>query len=215
MIHRTPTLRLTACALLLAAPFAAALAAERVVKNYSYDLNGIEHIDIRGAVGSVTVIHTDTPTVKVELEIRQQEEGWFADEVELDQIELDGDVRGDRLVLRQTDKDINVEWTIELPTVAETSIEFGVGSIEGEFGDTALKVDLGVGDVDLTLPTGSVGRVALSVGVGDARLRGATRDYEERSFVSQEVKGSGEGDNDVVVEVGVGDIHVDLDALGV
>jgi len=149
------------------------------------------------------------------LEVRQQDKGWFHDEVDLARIELDSDVHDDRLVLRQTDEDVTIDWTIELPTVAETRIEFGVGEIEGEFGDTELHVDLGGGDVDLTLPAGSVGRVALSVGVGDARLQGATRDYEERSFVSREVTGNGDGENPLVVEVGVGDIRVALDANGV
>ena len=215
MTHRTTALPLTACLLLLAAPLTSALAAERLVKNYRYELTDIDRIDIHGAVGTVTVVHTDTPKVSVMLEVRQQDKGWFHDEVDLARIELDSDVHDERLVLRQTDEDVTIDWTIELPTVAETRIEFGVGEIEGEFGDTELHVNLGVGDVDLTLPAGSVGRVALSVGVGDARLQGATRDYEERSFVSQEVTGNGDGENPLVVEVGVGDIRVALDANGV
>jgi hypothetical protein len=202
-------LTLSFSALILNSP--AALAKERVIKNYSFDLDGIERVEILGAVGEINVIHTDTQQVSVVLAITQSDKGWFNHDVNLDEVELHSDVQGKRLVLRQTDEDLNIEWTLELPTVAETTIEFGVGEIDGEFGATSLEVELGVGAVDISLPAAAVGAIELSVGVGDASLRGAETEEQRHAMVSQEISGRGRGDRDLEVEVGVGDIDVDLD----
>lgn len=211
MTTQSITLRRTATLLLLLMPLTNAFAAERVTKQYQFSTSDIERIDLQGAVGSLRVIHTDQPQVNVVLEIRQQDDGWFDDEVDLDSIELDSVVHGSRLELEQTDEGVSIDWTVELPTVAETTIDFGVGEIDGEFGATELRANLGVGDVDVTLPLAAVGKVDVSVGVGEASLHGATHDAEQRAFVSHEVSGKGDGNNDIDIEVGVGEVRVELD----
>lgn len=190
-------------------------AGERAIKDYSFELDGIDRIELHGAVGEMNIIHTDVKHVTVVLEITENDDddGWFGrdNDIDVNAVELESDVRGNRLVLRQTDKHLNIDWTVELPTVAETSVEFGVGEVDGEFGDTSLRVELGVGDIDLTLPASAVGDIDLSAGVGDARLRGAETEHQDRTFVSQSVSGRGAGNHDLDVEVGVGDIDVRLD----
>ena len=159
---------------------AASSARERAIKNYSFDVSDIDSIELHGAVGELTVIHTDVKTATVVLEITENDDddGWFSRDRDIDvnSIELESDVRGKRLVLRQTDKHLDIDWTVELPTVDETSIEWGVGAVDGEFDGTDLHVELGVGDIDLSLPASTVGNIDLSAGVGDARVRGAEVD---------------------------------------
>ena len=211
MIRPLSAVRHTASLLLLLIPIASALAAERVIKEYSFTTDNIDHIDLQGAVGTLTVVHTDKPEVNVVLEIRQQDDGWFDDDVNLENVELDSEVHGSRLALEQTTEEVIIDWTVELPTVARTSIDFGVGEIDGQFGETELRANLGVGEVDVTLPLAAVGAVDLSVGVGEATLRGAGHDVERRAFISQDVSGEGNGDKDLDIEVGVGEIRVGLE----
>ncbi len=211
MIFPYTVLCRTATLLLLLMPLSTAFAAERVTKQYQFSTADIDRVDLEGAVGSLRVIHTDRPEVNVVLEIRQQDDGWFDDDVDLDSIELESGIHGSRLALEQTDEGVSIDWTVELPTVAETSIDFGVGKIDGEFGATELRANLGVGDIDVRLPLATVGNVDVSVGVGEASLHGAAHDAEQRAFVSHEVSGNGNGSNDIDIEVGVGEARVELD----
>lgn len=210
MIRSLTTVGVSA-SLLLLMPLNGVLAAERVIKEYHFAAINIEQIKLEGAVGSMTVIHTDKPEINVVLEIRQQDDGWFDDDVDLDSIELDSDTNGSILTLAQTDEDVTIDWTVELPSVARTGIDFGVGEIDGDFGDTELSANLGVGEVDITLPLASVGNVDLAVGVGEASLRGATHDVEQRAFVSHDISGAGDGENNLSIHVGVGEVRVGLE----
>lgn len=210
-MHQTP--RPIAAISLLAVALgcaSAAHAADSVIKNYSFPLDDINEISIHGSVGSMHFIQTDKPEITVVLEISRQEEHWFDDDIDLDAVELVSRVRNGRLTLEQTEEETNTEWTIEMPASAVTRVELGVGEIEGEFGATELSVDLGVGEVDIEIPENAVGDIDLSTGVGEANLSGATRERENRAFVSHDVSGEGEGAMDLDVNVGVGEIDVQL-----
>ncbi len=197
--------------LLSITPVAATYAAKVKVKEYTFDLADIDKVDIHASVGSINIIHTDTKKASVVLEIRQQNRHWYQSDIDLDAVELDSHTRGKGLVLRQDDNDLNIDWTIELPTVADTSIELGVGKIEGKLGDTRLYVNLGVGDVDLGMPLATTGDIDLASGVGQASLRGAESNSHKHSFVSQSVEGHGNGDNNVRIKVGVGNAGLRLE----
>lgn len=192
--------------------FASAVhAADSVIKNYSFPLDDIDEISIHGSVGSMHFIQTDKPEITVVLEISHQDKRWFDDDdMDLDAIELESRVRNGRLTLEQTEEETSTEWTIEMPARATTRVELGVGEIEGEFGQTELSVDLGVGEVDIEIAESGVGDINLSTGVGEANLSGAASEYENRAFVSHDVRGEGEGTMDLDVSVGVGEIDVHL-----
>lgn len=185
-----------------------ALAADRVVREYSVDLTGIDEIEFHAGVGSMRILPGTGTEVKLVLEIEAGKQGWFRRTPDVARVELQQWVTGSRLLLEQSEKNTSTTWTIELPPVARTAIQMGVGEIRAELGATALDVELGVGSVDLTLPRASLGDVELSAGVGEATLRGLANRHSERSFVSQEVRGRGEGALDARVQVGVGDIDV-------
>ena len=199
-------------ALLSAAPFSFTYAAKTEVKEYTFDLADIEKVNIHASVGSIHIIHTDSKKVSVVLEIRQQNRHWFSRDIDLDGVELQSNTRGKRLSLRQDDEDLNIDWTLELPTVAETSIELGVGKIDGKLENTKVNINLGVGEVELSMPVATTGEVNLKTGVGDATLHGGdSKHNSKRSFVSQEVEGNGSGNNNVNLKVGVGHILLSLE----
>lgn len=192
----------------------AVLASERedfVVREYSFALSDIEEVEFHASVGQLEIVPSDGNEVHITLEIESKGEGWFQRRRDVSDVELESDVRGKRLVLRQTEEGTTTEWRVQLPAVARTTIEMGVGEIDAELGATELEVELGVGDVDITLPEHSTGDIDIAVGVGDARLRGASDVDHERAFVSREISGRGAGTLDARIDVGVGEVNLRLE----
>src|SRR5690606_4599232 len=107
--------------------------------------------------------------------------------------------------------DTRTEWTIELPVVAVTRIELGVGEVRAEVGATDLEVDVGVGSAHVVSPTTETGRISLSSGVGEVRVSGATDVRSDRAFVSEDLRARGEGAHPLEVRVGVGEAVVNLE----
>ncbi len=198
-------------ALAATAPVFAADDDDFVVREYSFPLTDIEEVELHGSVGSMRIVPIEGNEIRLVLEIEGNDEGWMRGDRDVSDVELDSTVRGKRLVLRQTEEDTNTEWTVELPAVARTTINFGVGDIDAELGATELDVDMGVGDVEISLPEASTGEVDIAVGVGDAHLRGAEDVDHESSFVSQDIEGHGAGTLDAKIDVGVGDVTVELE----
>lgn len=192
--------------------FSMVVCAEResfVVREHNFDMSDVEHVRFEADVGSINVMPVEGTEMRVVLEI----EGggrWFRRDKDVSDVDLRSYRQGDTLVLEVDEKDTKTDWYVELPAVAATRISLGVGEVAGEFGDTELSVDLGVGDVDISAPVITVGEVHLSVGVGDAVLRGGQVVREERAVVAREVWGSGEGEHDATVDLGVGDITLNL-----
>jgi hypothetical protein len=196
------------CGLALALP---ALAEDSVVREYTFPLTDINEVEFQASVGSMRIVPIEANEIRLVLEIESRDRGWFNRARDVSRIELESRVRGDRLVLEQDEDDTETHWTVQMPAVARTTIHMGVGEIKGEFGATELDIDLGVGEVDITAPEASTGDIALSVGVGDASLRGASEVRRDQAFVSQDVDGRGEGTFDMRIDLGVGSIDVDLE----
>jgi hypothetical protein len=182
-----------------------------VVREYTFPLTDIEEVEFHASVGTIDIMPIEGNEIRLVLEIESSDHGWFDRKRDVSDIELDSDVRGSRLVLRQTEEGTNTDWTIQMPAVARTTIEMGVGEIDAEFGATELDIDLGVGEVDVTLPEASTGEIKVAVGVGDAGLRGADDVDRENSFVSQDIEGHGAGSMEARIDVGVGDAKLTLE----
>ncbi|MES2626248.1 MAG: hypothetical protein V4628_13270, partial [Pseudomonadota bacterium] len=187
-----------------------AYAEDKVIREYSFDLADVTEVEFQGSVGSMDFIESTGTELKLVLVIESNEEGWFGGDKDVSDVELESRVRNGRLVLEMEEEETTTEWTVQLPAVATTSIHMGVGEIKGEFGATELDVELGVGEVDVEVPLASAGDIDISVGVGDASLRGASDEHREKAFVSQDIHGNGEGDQEINVEIGVGDASVSL-----
>lgn len=203
-----PAVQLLCLGSLLTAMSAAA--EERVTRDYSFDLSGIREIEFHASVGSLRILPADGEKVELVLAIEGKDGGWFRGTRDVSDVELLSEVRGDRLILEQTEEHTNTEWTVRLPAVALTTIDMGVGEIVAEFNATELSIELGVGDVEVSAPLASAGRVDLEVGVGEATLKGGRRVETQRRMVSQQVHGEGEGALDIDIDNGVGNIDLEL-----
>jgi hypothetical protein len=205
-----PLLLASGCAVFCLAITRAQAADDEVFREYQFGTDGISEIEFNGGVGEMHFEPSPDGQVHLELAIEAQDAGWFQRHKDLENVELESRVRGERLILTQDEEDTKTTWRVQLPVVARTNVDMGVGEVEGVFGATELHVDLGVGDVDVELPLASTGEVDLSVGVGDAKLRGGRATNMHRTFVSQDVSGAGDGDKELRVKTGVGNIDVSL-----
>ncbi|MDY6982248.1 MAG: hypothetical protein SV422_04100 [Pseudomonadota bacterium] len=182
-----------------------------VLREYTLPLTDIDEIEIHASAGTLEILPLDANEVRILLEIESEEHGWMKRRRDVSDVELESDVRGRRLVLRQTEKGTNTEWTVRMPAVARTTIDMGVGEIDAQLGATVLDLHLGVGDVDVTLPEDSTGDIDIEVGVGGARVHGAHDVDRDQAFVSQNVRARGDGKLDARIELGVGDVTVELE----
>jgi hypothetical protein len=106
---------------------------------------------------------------------------------------------------------LHVVARINVPRDLPLRTDLGVGelNIEGIAGD--LTVDVGVGEVSITLPKEAIGSVTLDTGIGEANLVASGRRYESSGFLAQELRwDKGPGRAGVSVNCGVGEIDVTL-----
>jgi hypothetical protein len=90
----------------------------------------------------------------------------------------------------------------------------GVGSLDVEGMRGEVSLDLGVGQVEVTMPAASVGSVRLDAGVGETSLRLPEGRVDERRslLIGGEIRwDEGKGGSDVWVDVGVGEVNVRLE----
>src|SRR5688500_11166515 len=111
---------------------------DRVVKEYTFDLADINEVEFQGSAGSMDFIQSSGTDLKIVLVIEANDEGWFGNKRDVDDVELESRVRNDRLILEMEEDDTNTEWTVELPVVPVTTIHLGVGEIDGVFSTTEL-----------------------------------------------------------------------------
>ena len=209
-MNKKSAIALSLCAGLLLLQGVAADTGDRVIREHTFSLDEINEIDLHAGVGSLKIVPAKGKEMRLILDIEGQDHGWFHHRRDVSDVDLESHVRGSRLVLDQTDQDTKTEWTVEMPVVARTNIHMGVGQIDAEFGNTELRVEMGVGDVDVDMPAAGAGRIDMHVGVGDASVRGAHNVDHRHSFVSHSLEADGEGDNDVRIKVGVGDADLRL-----
>jgi len=183
------------------------------IQHYSYSLDDINEVEINGGVGEMEIVHTDGDEIKIELELEGKRRYWIMNKRSVSEIELVQSTRGDKLKIGMNDDDVkhvDIHWRIELPSVARTKINLGVGRIEGEFADTELELDVGVGAADIAVARSSAGRLELHSGVGSAYLHGANNLVSKRAFTSEQTYGYGDGQLPMEFNVGVGEMKVRL-----
>lgn len=198
--------------LLMTALVTTAKADDSVTRTHRFDLKGVSEVEIRNGVGRVEIIPATGDEMSVILDIEANRHGhFFRPRRDVSGLDLESRERGDTLILEFEEHDVSADWVVEMPRVDRTDIDVGVGEVRLEIENTELDLRVGVGEVRVEAPVASVGKVRLNTGVGDASLRGGEVLDDRSSFISKHVRGEGEGDLSLDVEVGVGDISVRLD----
>ena len=109
---------------------------------------------------------------------------------------------------------MEIEGTIEIPRSSALEVKMGVADLRIRGVEQDLRIDLGVGELDLRLPEASFGEAFVDVGIGKVRFLGAGEPHDDRRsyLVGNEVHWSdGAGQAELDIEVGVGEVQVRLE----
>lgn len=200
------------------------------------DATGVNALSLDTSVGEVKVLGGSHGEVRVTVHLEPREKKWFSSgrkiQESIDQAELVWDTHGEKLELRVDapyDKEyLQENWTVELPadlmvdlnmgvgklTVRELTreirAELGVGDAELELAGATARIDVGVGEVDITASAEDYGDVEADAGVGDVDLDVSDRAVHRESFVGSHADWRGSGTRQLVVDVGVGDVDIRL-----
>lgn len=205
--------------LLLSMPFLLALPAwsdeaNVVEHHYEYEVRDIEALHIDASVGTVRIESAEGDTITVDLVIEAKSAtGWIpflGRDRDVSGMDLTSRVRGRELWLQFDENHVTTDWVVRLPALKALRVDLGVGVIEGELPHMPADIELGVGSVELSATASSVGRIDLDAGVGDTRIRGASGTDARSALVGSESSGRGEGEHRVRIDVGVGDVSLEL-----
>ncbi|MBT5912194.1 MAG: hypothetical protein HOH59_05260 [Rhodospirillaceae bacterium] len=184
---------------------------DQVTRYHTFDLDQVEEVEFSNNVGRIEITPVNGNEMRIVMDIESNRHGLFRRQVNVDNMDLEVKERDDTLFLSFEEKGAKAEWVIEMPAVARTNIEMGVGELKLEVGATNLDIELGVGEVSVIAPEDSVGRINLNVGVGEADIRGGEILDRDSVFISQSVRAQGNGDHPQEIDLGVGKINLRLE----
>ena len=198
---------LTLTGLLMAAP---ALAGDKTLTQ-SFNYQGeVLHLDV--GVGEVELIASDSDQIEVRVELEGTKTGFmfFGDKRDVSDVELDVNLKeGTRLSLSLSDNDdVKEQWRIFMPASVAVNLEMGVGRVETRGMDNSLEIDLGVGEVKVN-HSHEYADVELTSGVGDVSFSVNGRQAGvQRAMVSASYSARLQGQGNLHVDVGVGEVDV-------
>ena len=196
----------------LAAVGSIAAAADNVnTVKHVYSAAGVSRLSVDNRVGEVRIRPGTGDSYEVIVNLEGNRHGLMRKLKSVDGLDITAKTSNGRLHLKFNEDDVEADWTILLPKVLpeEVGVNLGVGEVDLVAPSAAISIDLGVGDVDVTTAKASAGDITLTVGVGEASVRG-TPNAVKASGVASNVSTKGDGSRDVTVTVGVGDASVVL-----
>lgn len=132
-------------------------------------------------------------------------------------LELISSVSADRLRVglkgwpKSGTKGLEATFRVSVPRDLPLRADLGVGAMRISGLENDLDVDLGVGEINITMPESAVASVSVDTGVGESNLSAQGQRWESSGFISKELdwrKGGGRAK--VRVDVGVGEASVRL-----
>jgi hypothetical protein len=192
---------------------------------------GLTALDVEGHVGTMHILPGTSAEVRVRVEVRAAKNGRVRGNPQA--VDLRSTRRGSTLEvsLSGDHKDLEEDWTIEIPAHLHVEAALGVGdlSIEGvrgglktKVGVGSLKIDVpegsingesGVGKVNVKSATGSYGNVELRANVGSARARIDGREIRQQNKPpgpSEQITFNGNGRDQFQIRSGVGDVELTI-----
>ena len=185
---------LALCGIVILVSFGAALGGPTRTLNSSHTLASGEDLSVDVSVGSVTIEAVDSSQVEVEVRAECKRgrncESLLAD-VEIVPRQSSGQLRVkvERPNQRGND-DLDLEVFVRVPRGTPVELDLGVGSVEIYGIEEDLRVEVGVGEVDLELDERQMSDIKLDVGVGSARLLGGSsgRERTKKGFLGSTVR---------------------------
>ncbi|RUO58577.1 hypothetical protein [Pseudidiomarina insulisalsae] len=193
----------------LSLPFAGSAYAHEREINATYQVSEATELKLEFGVGTLKFERSTGAELEVELIAESGDSTLFNDGY-VDAVELVAEQDGDRLRLYVPEQDdVELNWVVRTPKLAEIDVDLGVGEISGEVDATDMSIDLGVGEVDLEV-FGAIDDVKTDVGIGEATISGGDSSSNERNFISASGRASGNGDARINVDAGIGEITIKI-----
>jgi len=162
-------------------------------------------------VGEINVKASKGSDISLVIEL-EPDEDWLGRSSDLSDAQISISDDGSTLKLKvdlEDDDDVEQSWTVMMPADMAISLNLGVGSVEIDDLTSDIKVDVGVGEVDVAVNTSLYDSIKLDAGVGDTSIKGGKGRYErDQVLVTSSSQLHGEGKKELEANVGVGDIEV-------
>jgi hypothetical protein len=175
------------------------------------DAKSFSKLVLEVPVGEINVKASKGSDISLVVEL-QPDEDWLGRSSDLSDAQISVRDSGSTLKLKvdlEDDDDVEQTWTVTMPAEMAASFNLGVGSVEIDDLVSDINVDVGVGEVDISVNTSLYDSIKLDAGVGDTSIKGGKGRYErDQVLVTSSSQLHGEGKNELDANVGVGDIEV-------
>lgn len=210
------TVLILAAALLWVVP----AGADEVVRSFRQQISvaGADAVRLEFAVGEVEVEAWDRPQVELSVKVTcDKKTARCVDAAK--SLHLVYGISGDQLRVRFKDwpkwggtKGLGVEAHINVPRNLALKTDLGVGELTIKGVEGSVTADLGVGEVDITLPKEAFRSATLDTGIGETSLSVAGRHYESAGLMTRTIHWKdGKGRAALSVDCGVGEINVEME----
>jgi hypothetical protein len=206
-------------ATLLALSLPAAADETRRVRTLTGDLPtaGVQRVELRLPPGSVRIEASPDDRLRVELDLRcESDDGRCAERAE--RVRLGSERQGNSLDVRVegvrtlSALKLRIRGRVLVPAGRSLEVDLPAGELDIRELRGDLHVEVGAGEVRITLREDDVRSVRLGVGIGEASLSVAGRNIEGSGWLGQQVRwGEGTGPARVRIGLGVGELAVKLD----
>ena len=175
------------------------------------DAKSFSKLVLEVPVGEINIKAAKGSDISLVVEL-EPDEDWLGRSSDLSDAQISVKENGTTLKLKvdlDDDDDIEQNWTVTMPAEMAASFNLGVGSVEVDDLVSDINVDVGVGEVDISVNTSLYESIKLDAGVGDTSIKGGKGRYErDQVLVTSSSQLHGEGKKELEANVGVGDIEV-------
>ena len=179
-------------------------------------VTNVERVLVDVPVGEVNVEGWNGQQVDLEVTLECDEHGGACEDL-AQRVKVVYSQEEDQLTLRlkewpkSRNKGLEAHVRVRVPRDLPLKAHLGVGELSIEAMEGNVDADLGVGELNVTLPAAAVGSVNADTGIGEANLTAGGRHYESAGLVAREIRWSkGTGKARVEADCGVGEINVQL-----
>ena len=173
------------------------------------------------SIGELEISAAETDQVRTELRVRCRNLSPERCDSYSRRLQLVAETRGDRVAVRleglsaRKARKLEVDGRIVVPRWAPLEVRMGIGDLEIDTsGEKDLTVAMRIGDLKIRVPRQRFSSVDLSVGIGDAGIRGGGVDVEakRRKLLGARARwASGDGEAHIAAHLGIGDVGVVLE----
>jgi hypothetical protein len=178
---------------------------KRINDSFNIATDSTIYLDV--SVGEIDITTHDSDELTLEVVVSEQDHHFFSS-VDIDDAELDKDVRVSDVHLRVEMDNTQQKWRLTVPKTAHLNINLGVGEIDIDHVSRNIDLELGVGEADIRLEDDNYASIELESGVGSADIKGFKNSRSHQAMVSEDASWHGDGKYTINAEVGVGDLDV-------